>query len=475
MIWNMEANVYYEGSKEEWNAIEKHGNTFENIRFFYDGDGCEHEWSDEQVVQKSPSCTKMGLSVIKCNKCGAVKPNSEQIIPAGHKWYTGEVTTAPTCTAKGTKTFTCTVCRETRTEDIEATGHKLVVDDEVTPTCTDTGLTEGSHCSVCNEILKAQEEVPALGHTWDDGVVTKKPTYTAEGIRTYTCAVCNATRTEAIAALERIDISVKTNNTTIYGVENKLYTGKAQTQSNLIVAVGAKTLKKDVDYTVSYSNNVNFGTATMTITGKNAYTGSVKKTFAIKTAAGKIYTNGNFKYKITNASLSGSGTVTLYSVVKKTAAVTVPSVIKLGGKYFKVTDIGAKSFKGNTTITSLAIGKNVTAIGEYAFYGCSSLKSVRITGSLKSIGKAAFYKCIRLTGITLPSTTYKLGSYAFYGCKNLKAMIVGSAKMTSTTVGAKAFTGTYATIRVRVPATKYAAYKKLFVAKGMSGKAVFVK
>ena len=54
-------------------------------------------------------------------------------------------------------------------------------------------------------------------------------------------------------------------------------------------------------------------------------------------------------------------------------------------------------------------------------------------------------------------------------------MIVGSAKMTSTTVGAKAFTGTYATIRVRVPATKYAAYKKLFVAKGMSGKAVFVK
>lgn len=81
-----------------------------------------------------------------------------------HVWGEWTVTKAATCTETGVETRTCSVCGETETRAIEATGHTIVVDPAVAPTYDDTGLTEGSHCSVCNTVIKAQEIVPALGH-----------------------------------------------------------------------------------------------------------------------------------------------------------------------------------------------------------------------------------------------------------------------------------------------------------------------
>ena len=72
------------------------------------------------------------------------------------------------------------------------------------PTCTETGLTEGSHCSVCHEILKAQEVIPANGHSWNNGVVTTPATCHADGVKTYTCTECSETKTEVIPQLEHI-------------------------------------------------------------------------------------------------------------------------------------------------------------------------------------------------------------------------------------------------------------------------------
>jgi|GEM_PF-6378116 len=77
----------------------------------------------------------------------------------------GVVTTPATCTATGVKTFTCSVCGGTYTEDIPATGHTVVVDEGIPATYTSTGLTEGSHCSVCGEILLAQTVVPMVAPT----------------------------------------------------------------------------------------------------------------------------------------------------------------------------------------------------------------------------------------------------------------------------------------------------------------------
>ena len=115
-----------------------------------------------------------------------------------HTWGNGKVTKAATCTANGVKTYTCTNCGGVKTETIKATGHKSVTDKAVAATCTTAGKTAGSHCSVCNTVITAQKAVPATGHSYDAGKVTKQPTATATGVKTYTCTICGATKTETI-------------------------------------------------------------------------------------------------------------------------------------------------------------------------------------------------------------------------------------------------------------------------------------
>ena len=85
-------------------------------------------------------------------------------------------------------------------ETVDALGHTEVTDEAVAPTCTETGLTEGKHCSVCGEVLVAQETVDALGHSYDEGIITTNPSCTAEGVKTFTCEICGDSYTKNIEA-----------------------------------------------------------------------------------------------------------------------------------------------------------------------------------------------------------------------------------------------------------------------------------
>ena len=108
-----------------------------------------------------------------------------------------------TCTENGSKSRHCSRCdAKTDVTVIPATGHKPVTDAAVAPTCTQTGLTEGTHCSVCQTVLVEQTTVPALEHQWNDGVVTREPTCTESGVKTFTCSQCHNTKTEPIPALD---------------------------------------------------------------------------------------------------------------------------------------------------------------------------------------------------------------------------------------------------------------------------------
>ena len=98
-----------------------------------------------------------------CSTCELVMDDK-----AEHAWGEGEVTTAPTCTEAGVKTFACE-CGATKEEAIDAKGHTEVDDAAVEATCTEAGKTAGKHCSVCNEVTVPQTEVPALGHKDEDG------------------------------------------------------------------------------------------------------------------------------------------------------------------------------------------------------------------------------------------------------------------------------------------------------------------
>ena len=118
---------------------------------------------------------------------------------AEHTWNGGEVTKAATCGAAGEKTFTCTVCGATKTEEIPATGKHTPVDvPEQAATCTKAGHTAGVQCSVCGTIISGMEEISATGHTWGAYTVTKHAVNGENGTKTRTCTSCHENETEDI-------------------------------------------------------------------------------------------------------------------------------------------------------------------------------------------------------------------------------------------------------------------------------------
>ena len=174
-----------------------------------------HTWNDGTVTT-APTCTANGEKTFTCTACGATKtepvdaldhafgvwePFSEtehrrvcandetHVELAAHTWNDGTVTTAPTCTANGEKTFTCTVCGATRTEPVDALDHAFGAWEP---------FSETEHRRVC---ANDETHVETAAHAWNTGTVTTTPTCTAKGEKTFTCTVCGGVKTESVAAL----------------------------------------------------------------------------------------------------------------------------------------------------------------------------------------------------------------------------------------------------------------------------------
>ena len=300
----------------------------------------------------APTCTVDGYTLHKCSVCGtSYKDNTTKA--TGHSYGNSVVTKQPTCTSEGTKTKTCTKCNATVTEKLPAKGHTAVTDKGYPATCTTAGKTDGSHCSVCNTVIKVQTVINATGHKSSGWIVDKAASIGVKGSKHKECTVCKKVlETAEIPALSRISISKAsvTLSTSTYA-----YDGKAK-KPGVMVKLNGKTLKNGTDYTVSYSNNIKVGTAKVTITGKGNYTGSVSKTFKIKnnfkkaTVSGistKAFTGKNITQSITvkyNGKTLKNGTdyTVSYSNNKKIGTATV----KIAGKG-SYTGTVTKTFKIN--------------------------------------------------------------------------------------------------------------------------------
>ena len=141
-----------------------------------------------------PTCLANGKTEgSHCSVCNAVIKKQETVKATGHISNNGTVTKAATCTETGTKVYNCKNCGTAiRAESISAKGHTEVIDPEVKPTCLANGKTEGSHCSVCNIVIKAQLTIITKGHVSDAGTVKKDSTCIEEGLIEYCCINCNA-------------------------------------------------------------------------------------------------------------------------------------------------------------------------------------------------------------------------------------------------------------------------------------------
>ena len=145
------------------------------------------------------TCGEAGRVDTICSNCGEVVSTRELPPTGAHDWDGGTVTTAPTETTPGVRTFTCNVCGDIREEAIPATGaHDYQFTKNVAPTCTDGGY-DLYTCSGCGA-TERRNLTDAAGHKWDNGTVTTAPTETTPGVRTYTCSGCDQTRTETIPA-----------------------------------------------------------------------------------------------------------------------------------------------------------------------------------------------------------------------------------------------------------------------------------
>ena len=145
------------------------------------------------------TCGEAGRVDTICDNCGEVVSTRELPPTGAHVWGNGVVTTAPTETTPGVRTFTCTVCGDIREEAIPATGaHDYRFTKTVDPTCTDGGY-DLYTCSGCGA-TERRNLTDAAGHKWDGGTVTTAPTETTPGVRTRTCTVCGDIREETIPA-----------------------------------------------------------------------------------------------------------------------------------------------------------------------------------------------------------------------------------------------------------------------------------
>ena len=260
--------------------------------------------------------------------------------------------TLVTCTESGSEAYyKCRICNKMfRTAEvatdpqeisepvvIPAFGHQFTVKNvSANYLASEATCKEPAHyyylCEICNATAKDMKDTYTVGsvkteHSWDSGKITTEPTAQAEGVKTYTCTICHATKTEAVAKLP--------------AESEKPQTG----------------LKKGQKVTV------------------------------------KGYT-----YKVKNA----SEVIFMGVKNKKAKTITIPAKVKLNGKYYKVTELAAKSLKG-VQVKTIVIGSQVKVIGKSAMQNCKKLKTLKIKSTkLKKVGKNAFKGVSKKAKVTMP-------------------------------------------------------------------------
>ena len=154
--------------------------------------------------KKEATCKEEGYSGDTwCKDCGKKILSGQAIAKTeDHSWNQGKITKEPTCKEEGEKTFTCSICGNTKTEKVSTTDHQhMEIRNQKNPTCKEAGYSGDTYCADCGvKISSGKTIAKTKNHNWDGGVITTEPTCTERGEKTFTCTICGNTNTKKVNA-----------------------------------------------------------------------------------------------------------------------------------------------------------------------------------------------------------------------------------------------------------------------------------
>lgn len=411
--------------------------------------------------KKEATCKEEGYTGdTYCKDCGEKLSDGKTIAKTTeHTWDGGKVTKAATCTEKGVKTYTCTVCGATKTEEIAATGHQHTeVRNKVEATCTKEGYSGDVYCTDCGTKLSSGTEIARKAHEYEERE-RNEANCKRNGYILFVCKVCGDEKREVLPKTDHQHTEIRnkeeatcteggyTGDTYCTDCGEKLSSGK-ETPATGHIHIGYLGKKeatcendgytgdaycKDCGITLKIGKNIpalghtweKKSVISPTYTKKGTITYickrcKEKKAVTTKKLAypkvGTRYTVSGSTYKVTKAGAE----VMVYKTSKVARSVIIPATIKAKGITYKVTAIGTKAFNGNKKLKKVTIGANIAKISNNAFYKCRSLKTVIIKSVLltkKTANKKAFKGVNKKMVIKVPKKMKKVYVKMFKGLK----------------------------------------------------------
>ena len=407
----------------------------------------------KQVV-KILICTLLLIAAaVFCIACDendtSTEPAKTSCKHEGMEWVNDK---EPTCVATGIKRAMCNLCGETFSETIPATGeHTAVTDAAVPPTCTETGLTEGSHCSVCNATLLEQQVVKENGHDYGTWIEQIDATCEATGtLGHFSCTGCgnyfDANKNQMT------DLTIKkANHDYVDGYCSVCFEKKPS---------------EGLQYTLSDDGTYYIVAGIGTCTDTEVIIPEFYQDLPVRSIGRAAFRSCS---NLTSIKIPNGVTSIGYCAFQYCSSLTSVTIPE------GVTRIASNAFQDCANLTSIAIPNSVTEIGEYAFSGCSKLESISVGNSLAGIEYNAFDGCRGLTGVyitdlamwckisyggeksnplnfaknlylngtlvtdlTIPDGITKINYYAFINCISITSVTIPDSV---TSIGNSAFNG----------------------------------